>query len=107
VGGGNLVWLDETGTLSTCPTSGCTGAPVVVGSASQRTSVLAVDAQRVYWIDPGDPPPPKSIGPDTDGAVRSCPLSGCGAGGPTVLASYPKWRPGAALVVDGVYLYWT
>ena len=107
VGGGNLVWIDETGTLSTCPTSGCVGAPVVIGTASQRTMVLAVDAHDVYWIDPGEPVPPKTFGPNTHGAIRACPLSGCPAGGSTVLAAYPTWLSGAALAVDGSNLYWT
>ena len=109
VGGGNLVWIDEMGTVSTCPTgaSGCAGSPVVVGAASPSTRVLAVDAHDVYWIDSGDPPPPNTIGPYTKGAIRSCPLSGCPAGGSTVLAAYPSWLPGAALAVDGSNAYWT
>lgn len=107
VGGGNLAWKDETGALLTCPTTGCAGAPAIVGNAGQPTTVLAVDGKRVYWIDPGVPPPPKTLGPYTAGAILACPLAGCGAGGPTVLASYPQWLPGAALLVDGANLYWT
>jgi hypothetical protein len=107
VGGGNLVWKDEMGVLKTCPTAGCRGAPGTVGTASERVTVMAADAQRVYWIDPGQPPPPKSLGPYTGGAILACPVAGCGAAGPLVLASYPQWLPGAALLVDGTDLYWT
>jgi hypothetical protein len=35
----------------TCPASGCTGPPKVVGDATQSAPLLIGDAQSVYWID--------------------------------------------------------
>lgn len=104
VGGGNLAWMDEMGHVMACPTSGCRGATRAVGIASPRTTVMAVDGGRVYWIDPGRPPP--AAGPYTGGAVLSCPLAGCGSGR-AVLASYAQWLPGAAMAVDASNVYWT
>jgi hypothetical protein len=106
VGGGNVVWRDEAGNLETCPTSGCPGAPFVVGTVSQRMQQLAVDDTHVYWLDPGIGPPAKSMAPYTDGRVLACPLTGCGAG-PTVLASYAAWWQTGVIASDGLDVYWT
>jgi hypothetical protein len=35
----------------TCPASGCTGAPKVVGDASHSAPLLVGDAQSVYWVN--------------------------------------------------------
>jgi hypothetical protein len=52
-------WGDDAGiyfgtaaaTWVTCPASGCTGAPKVVGDASHSAPMLVGDAQAVYWVD--------------------------------------------------------
>jgi hypothetical protein len=52
-------WGDDAGiyfgtaaaTWVTCPATGCTGAPKVVGDASHSAPLLVGDAQAVYWVD--------------------------------------------------------
>jgi hypothetical protein len=59
--------------------------------------VIAADEQRIYWVEAGTSPS------TSDGAVKSCPLTGCGAG-PLVYAAginFPR-----DLVVDATNVYW-
>lgn len=55
---------------------------------------LAVDANRVYWTNDLAP-----------GSVRACPLAGCPASGPTVLASAPTAI--TRLALDDANVYFT
>jgi hypothetical protein len=59
---------------------------------------IAADSKYVYWVNEGD---------DTKatGTVMACPLSGCGTGGPTTLASGLRYPNNIAL--DDTYIYWT
>jgi hypothetical protein len=70
------------------------GVTTVIASASNPLAVR-VDATHVYWVeDPGTSP----------GTIRRCPLKGCNAGGPEILAaglSHPR-----DLALDGPYVYW-
>jgi hypothetical protein len=68
------------------------GSPLVpIASNQANPTAITTDAQRVYWTT------------FDDGAVRSCPLDGCG-GAPTDLAIGQQGPAGIAS--DGSYVYW-
>src|SRR5580692_9632212 len=56
---------------------------------------VTADETNVYWVESGDPD-------DNNGAVKSCPVTGCGAG-PIVYASLQS-APGF-IAVDGQNVY--
>jgi hypothetical protein len=62
-----------------CNKEGCSGAGTPLVTGQTAASSMDVDAQGIYWTIPGS---------DTaaTGEVRSCPLTGCPASGPRVLA---------------------
>jgi hypothetical protein len=57
---------------------------------------MTVDETNVYWTEYGDPT-------DDNGSIKSCPVTGCGAG-PTVYALLQAAPRGIA--VDGQSVYW-
>jgi hypothetical protein len=75
----------DSGSISSCPSSGCV-SPTVIASVSGV--LVAVDAVNVYWTDGTE--------------VSSCPLAGC-SGSPTVLFS-AKGATGIALDAANVYV---
>ena len=75
-----------------CPVTGCT-TPRTIGSSSEPFGIGA-DATEVYWLD------------STDGVVYACPALGC-SGGPTHFADEQTGAPGANVVLDSDYAYWT
>ncbi len=62
---------------------------------------IAVDATYLYWVDDGTSTGSVANG---DGTVNACPLAGCPASGPLVLAT--GLRGGGPIVVDDKALYW-
>jgi hypothetical protein len=88
---GGQAYLTSGGTVTTCPLTGCTGAPAPFVTLPLATIVAtAVDASGLYWID-------------STGAIGMCPLTGCPSGAVSVV----KGLPAASLVLyDGfVYFY--
>ena len=71
--------------------------PCVMAKALNHPFQLASDANRVYWTEYGD-----ALG-SANGYVKSCPLSGCGAG-PMILAQAQTNPRGIA--VDSQNVYW-
>jgi hypothetical protein len=58
---------------------------------------MAADETNVYWTEYGDVT-------DTNGSIKSCPVTGCGAGGPMVYAQLQAAPRGIA--VDAQNVYW-
>lgn len=94
----------DTGSVKSCPQTGCPvlpdggGGPLVYVSGLQLSpGPVAIDAQNIYWA---------TYWTTTNtvvGGIWSCPLAGCGAGGPRSLGT-PYGASGIA--VDSTYLYW-
>jgi hypothetical protein len=81
-------------TIAFCPPQGCPSAgPATFGNSIGGPLGITHDAANVYWID-------------INGALRGCPLGGCGPLGPVSLNS-PAYAGSQAVVVDGENLYWT
>jgi hypothetical protein len=70
--------------------------PCVMASGLYVAYAVVSDSNRVYWTEWGD-------SSHATGAVKSCPLTGCGAG-PTVYASAIAGPRGIA--IDGQNVYW-
>jgi len=91
-GGGGAQQAGDAGAdAPTCPD------PCTVLTGLNHPYFIASDANRVYWTEFGD-----DFG-TANGAVKSCPIAGCGAG-PTVYTS-SQINP-AALAVDAQNVYW-
>ena len=97
--GTNVYWLadtewnlsDDTGSwiLSTCPVSGCNGAPKTLASGGgQQSENVAVDGSNVYWTAGSN--------------LYSCAKTGCAA--PTLLHA---GQSPAELALDASNIYWT
>lgn len=76
------------GYVATCPKTGCTGAPLVLGPGRARSLLLVGDL--VVWDD------------EATGEIRACAKVGCTA--PLVLASDPSLR---GLATDNVDIFWS
>lgn len=63
-----------------CAATGCSGAGTPVLTGELNAGSLAIDETGLYWTVPGSET-------EATGEVRTCPLAGCGAEGPRVLAS--------------------
>jgi hypothetical protein len=78
---------------TTCPGTG----NCVIATGLGQPWLIAADDTRVYWTEGGTSPT------SGDGAVKSCPITGC-SGGPTVYATavnFPR-----VLVIDSTNVYW-
>ncbi|HZU82148.1 MAG TPA: hypothetical protein VE987_04495 [Polyangiaceae bacterium] len=71
--------------------------PCLLASGLNHPFLMTADSNNVYWTEFGD-----TLG-SGNGSVKSCPASGCGAGGPTVLAQGLTNPRGVA--VDAQYVY--
>ena len=90
VDGVNAYWFHD-GSLLACAVGGCHDQPTVL-VIGQEATAIATDGTNVYWV-----------AGEADGAVFSCPVTGC-AGGPSELASHQAWP--MAIATDGVDVYW-
>ena len=98
--GGDIYWTaPQTGNVWTAPKTATGQAPASSFASSQvELAAIVADANNVYWIQSGS---------DTvaDGMIVMCPLAGCPATGPIVLAekqNYPRY-----LTQDDTALYWS
>jgi hypothetical protein len=71
-----------TGSISACPLNGTNCKPGNFAPSLTGPRALAVDDSGVYWTAPES-----TDAGDTNGAIFMCPLSGCPAGGPVVVAA--------------------
>ena len=108
VGDGFVAWTQEDTMVAVCPKGGCVGAPLVLATNQWWASAIAVANGVVYWIVMGQANGGHNvpISKYTNGAVVACAVTGCG-GNPTVLASYPLWLGGGAIVADATSVYWS
>lgn len=78
------------GVVNSVPTGG--GTTSTLATAQIKPGGLAVDSERVYWVDSS-----------MTGEVASCPLAGCPAAGPTLLATGDLPY---AVALDATRVYW-
>jgi hypothetical protein len=95
---GNVYWTNRSdqvngGNVGRCSESQCSSTVETISNAEQPLGI-AVDATGVYWAD--------FI---ASGTVQMCPLTGCSASGPVLLASGQASPFGIAL--DTNYVYFT
>jgi hypothetical protein len=80
-----------------CSKSSCTPTPLTTGDWSG--SGIAVDSTTVYWL--------QSTG-STSATIASCPIVGCPAGGPKLLANDSSTLSiSGSIAVDSSGIYWT
>jgi hypothetical protein len=90
------------GGLDTCPLSGCSSPEDETRIIdTPPTLAIALDATNVYWSEYYL----LNSSPDFDGAIRTCPKSGCAIGSAKVLAA-GSMEP-YAIAVDDANLYYT
>ena len=91
----------ESGRVIRCGRESC-AAPTVLADARRMPDGIAVDGENVYWAEWG-----WAAGEYVPGAgqISSCPIAGCPATGPIVLASGQD-QP-RHLAVDAKAIYWT
>ena len=90
----NVYWLDYSGTVFSCSSSGCgSEGPIPIATDVGRQQGLTVDASSAYWIDNSQEA--------TQVAVHSCPLTGCGSNPTTITPTGV-----VAFAVDDRYVYW-
>lgn len=85
------------GTGDSGPAASCDGGPCVLATGLNHPFLMASDSKNVYWTEFGDD---QGSG---NGAVKGCPLDGCGSGGPTVYATALTNPRG--IVSDGTNVY--
>ena len=95
---GLLYWANRSdegsgGAVSSCSTSNCAETVGIVAKADEPMG-MAIDATGIYWASF-----------TAGGAMHMCPLSGCGADGPILVASSLNEPFGVA--VDTSYVYVT
>jgi hypothetical protein len=90
----NVYWVNDgaTGTVKTCPASGCAGSPKTIASMQDHPRAIAVDGTNVYWANYGST--------TNDGTVMKVPIPG---GNLTVLASNQGQPNNIALDTNNVY----
>src|SRR5262249_22612325 len=90
--------------VSDCPLSGCSSPEdeAVLASTCPATMGAAVDSTNVYWSEYSFF---NVLAPSFDGAIRTCPRSGCDLASTKVLAAGPIGP--YAMAVDETSLYYT
>ncbi len=92
-----IVYWANTGSILSCPATGCVGAPTVLVAVSREAQVggLSLDDNNLYFA--------VEIGGQE---IETCPLTGC-PNGPTVLASIPTNGAGTTeqTAVDATHVY--
>jgi hypothetical protein len=76
----------------------CDANPCPVATGLNLPQGITADSMNVYWAEFGD------NASSTNGAIKGCPLAGCGSSGPTVYASAQSAPNG--IVSDGQTIYW-
>ena len=103
----NVYWSDGWSHVYSCPKSGCVGPPTVLAQGLSLPGPIAVDGERVYWIEMGTTPGLKNVGQTySNGSVKACAHNGSDHG-TTVLATYPTWLGGGAMAADASGVYWS
>jgi hypothetical protein len=102
VSGSTVYWTnhDSSGTVASCPTTGCTGSPQIYATGLTRTSGITVSAGSIFFGVYGSG---SGNGSNTGSGVFACSTSGCGMN-PTSMTG----NPGAivAVVSDGTNVFW-
>jgi hypothetical protein len=80
------------------PDGGGSATPIPIATSRQMPQAVVVDGSNVYWLEPGS-------SPSSNGALLSCPLSGCPSNVPTVLVDILADPYG--LAIDSTSLYVT
>ncbi len=88
--------IPNAGAVMKCSKSACNG-PTALMQGPATTGAIAVDSTNVYWIQ---------VDSASTYSVRTCPTTGCPAGGATLLAS-DDFSQGGNLAVDSTGVYWT
>jgi hypothetical protein len=96
--GARLYWTTTANNLGSCALGATCGGPTKVATASSYPSSLTVDSKFLYFTTQGS-----AQANFTDGAVWSCPTSGCGASPTQIVGA--QWMP-YAIAVDGTSVYW-
>lgn len=92
VAGTDVYWVNDENVV-TCPITGCSGAPKIIGG-SASPHLLVADERHLYWREM------------VDNKVLRCPLAGC-TGDPEVIADEVNGIYYGGLALDGDYVYWT
>ena len=109
VDGTNVYWTEygDPGAVLGAPKAGLTGGaqPISFSTSEHWPEGIVSDGVNVYWANNG--PNTGANGADVyvDGTIESCPIAGCPASGPRVLASKQVWPKQIALDADAIY--WT
>lgn len=109
VDGTRVYWtaLADPGLVQGAPKAGLTGGtpPTTYAATDHNPNGIVSDGANIYWASNG--PNSGTGGADvfTDGTISTCPVAGCPAAGPIVLARKQLWPRGIAF--DGVAVYWT
>ncbi len=103
--GGSFVYFTNQGTLAKGYTDGSVlkvfigvsdaGAGTPLATGRQQPQSIVTDGTSVYWIEPGA---------TDDGAILSCPLTGCPSNKPNVITNVLALPYGLALDSDNVYV---
>src|SRR5260370_1321063 len=90
-GGGGGPDAQPDGVVPTCPD------PCVMATGVNHPFAMASDANRVYWTEFGD------ARGTPNGAVKGCPVTGCGA--KPIQYGIGQMNP-RGIATDGQYVYW-
>ena len=71
----HLYWTSFSSQVVSCAKADCSGTVMPIAAVPEMTHGIAIDETRVYWTN------------SSASAVEACPLAGCGAAPPTVIAS--------------------
>jgi hypothetical protein len=84
---------DPTSPLSSCDLPGCTSVQTYASSTGSYTGAIAVSPSAIFWTEAGN------------NQVWTCPLAGCGSGGPVMLIDLGAYTLGS-FAADDQNFYW-